>query len=160
MGDGEWRGGAGTNVRIVNMYDPKVWQPLDCVVMTGNSDGEIFASSGFMGGTDGKVNELGIIRKGEDVRLRCLDNQYLQPGDIIWTKGGGGGGFGDPLDREIEKVRWDTLNEYISIERARNVYGVVIAPKTFEVDYKATEELRKKLKAQKKGGEKKTLKKQ
>ena len=157
MGDGEWRGGAGTKVRIVNMYDPKVWQPLDCVVMTGNSDGEKFASSGFMGGTDGKVNELGIIRKGEDVRLRCLDIQYLQPGDIIWTKGGGAGGFGDPLDREIDKVRWDALNEYISIERAKNVYGVVMDPKTFEVDYKATAELRKKLKAQKKGGGEKAI---
>jgi N-methylhydantoinase B len=156
MGDGEWRGGAGTEVKILNGYDPKVWQPLDCVVMTGNSDGEKFTHTGLMGGKDGKVNELGIIRKGEDVRLRCFDVQYVQPGDIIWTKGGGGGGFGDPLDREVEKVRWDALNEYISIERARSVYGVVIEPKTFEVDHKATAELRKKLKAQKKGGGKKT----
>jgi N-methylhydantoinase B len=87
--------------------------------------------------------------------LRCNDVQYLEPDDIIWTKGGGGGGFGDPLDREIEKVQWDTLNEYISIERARDVYGVVLDPKSFEVDDKATTELRKKLKAQKKGGGKK-----
>jgi N-methylhydantoinase B len=155
-GNGEWRGGAGTDVQILNNYDPKVWQPLDCVVMTGNSDGEKFTNTGLMGGTDGKANALGIIRKGEDVRLRCNDVQYLQPGDLIWTKSGGGGGFGDPLDREIEKVRWDALNEYISIERAKNVYGVVIEPKTFEVDDKTTTELRKKLKAQKKGGEKKT----
>ena len=93
------------------------------------------------------------------MRLRCFDVQYVQPGDIIWTKGGGSGGFGDPLDREVEKVRWDALNEYISIERARKVYGVVIEPKTFEVDDKATTELRKKLKAKKKGGGKKAVKK-
>jgi N-methylhydantoinase B len=159
MGDGQWRGGAGTKVQILNAYDPKVWQPLDCVVMTGNSDGEKFTHTGLMGGTDGKVNELGIIRKGQDVRLRCLDVQYLQPGDIIWTKSGGGGGFGDPLDREVEKVRWDALNEYISIEMAKNVYGVVIDPKSFEVDYKATTELREKMKAQKKGGGEKAIKK-
>ena len=120
--------------------------------MTGNSDGEKFTHTGLMGGTDGKVNELGIIRKGKDVRLRCNDVQYLEPGDLIWTKCGGGGGFGDPLDREIEMVQWDALNEYISIERARDVYGVVIDPKSFEVDYESTTELRKKLRAQKKGG--------
>ena len=38
---------------------------------------------------------------------------------------------------------WDTLNEYISIQAARDVYGVVIDPKTFEVDDEATTELRK-----------------
>ena len=154
-GDGEWRGGAGTEVVIQNLYNSEVWEPLDCVVMTGNSDGEKFTHTGLMGGEAGKVNELGIIRKGQDVRLRCNDVQYLEPGDTIWTKGGGGGGFGDPLDREIEKVQWDALNEYISIERARDVYGVVIDPKSFEVDDEETTELRKKLKAQKKGGEEK-----
>ena len=146
MGDGEWRGGAGTEVRMQNVYDPEVWEPLDCVVMTGNSDGEKFTHAGLMGATDGKVHELGIIRKGEDVGLRCFDVQYVQPGDIIWTKGGGGGGFGDPLDREAEKVLLDVLNDYISIERARDVYGVVIDPKTFKVDHKKTTELRAKLK--------------
>jgi N-methylhydantoinase B len=157
-GDGEWRGGAGTDVQMLNTYDRKVWQPLDCVVMTGNSDGEKFGALGLMGGTEGKKNTLGIIRRGKDVQLRCFDVQYVEPGDIVWTKSGGGGGYGDPLDREVEKVRWDALNEYISIERARDVYGVVIDPVTFEVDYKATTKLRKKLKAQKERGEKKGVK--
>jgi len=154
-GDGKWRGGAGTELRILNTYDPKVWQPHDCVVMTGNSDGEKFTHTGLMGGTDGKAHRLGIIRKGKDVRLRCMDVQYLQPGDLIWTKSGGGGGYGDPLDREIEKVQWDALNEYISIERARDVYGVVLDPKFFEVDDEATAELRRKMKAKKKKAKKK-----
>jgi hypothetical protein len=42
---------------------------------------------------------------------------------------------------------------------AKNVYGVVIDPKSFEVDYKATTELREKMKAQKKGGGEKAIKK-
>ncbi|MFH0915180.1 MAG: hydantoinase B/oxoprolinase family protein, partial [bacterium] len=106
-GDGEWRGGAGTEVRIQNLYNADVWEPHDCVVMTGNSDGEKFTHTGLMGGTDGKAHKLGIIRNGEDVRLRCCDVQYVQPGDIVWTKSGGGGGYGDPLDRDVEMVRWD-----------------------------------------------------
>jgi hypothetical protein len=45
----------------------------------------------------------------------------------------------------------DALNEYISNELARNVYGVIIEPETFEVDYAATTEPRKNLKAKEKG---------
>jgi len=150
MGHGQWRGGAGTEVQMLNTYDPKFWQPLDCVIMTGNSDGEKFTHKGLMAGTDGRAHKLGIIRGGKDIKLRCMDVQYLQPGDIIWTKSGGGGGYGDPLEREIDKVRLDTLNEYISIETARDIYGVILNPKTYEVDYEATEELREKMRLDKK----------
>lgn len=156
-GDGQWRGGLGTDLELVNTYDRKVWQPHDCVVMTGNSDGEKFGNLGLMGGTEGKKNKLGIVRGGKKVQLRCIDVQYVQPGDVIWTKSGGGGGVGDPLDREVERVQWDALNEYISIEVARNVYGVVIEPETFEMDYEATTQLREKLKAQKMRGDKKAV---
>ncbi len=149
-GDGQWRGGLGVSLKMLNVYDPKVWQPHDCVIMTGNSDGEKFGALGLMGGTEGKKHRLGIVRKGKKVQLRCMDVQYVQPGDMMWSKSGGGGGVGNPLDREVEKVRWDVLNEYISIEKARNVYGVVIKPVTFEVDYSKTKELREKLKAEKK----------
>lgn len=143
-GDGQWRGGLGTEVHVLNTYDPALWQSHDCVCMTGNSDGEKFTNTGLLGGTDGIANALGIIRKGEDVKLRCLDNQYLQPGDMVWTKSGGGGGVGEPLDRAVEKVGLDARNEYISIEKARDVYGVAIDPDTFEVDEEATRELRQK----------------
>lgn len=61
-------------------------------------------------------------------------------------------GVGDPLDREVEKVRLDTLNEYISPKEAKDVYGVVMDPKTFAVDDKATKVLRAKLKAKIKKG--------
>jgi len=146
-GDGQWRGGVGNELRMVNNTNPKTWQPLDCVLMTGNSDGEKFGALGFLGGTEGKKHKLGIIRRGKKVKLRTNDVQYIEPGDIIWTKSGGGGGIGNPLDREVEKVRWDVRNEYISIQKARNTYGVVINPKTFEVNDEATTQLRKKLRA-------------
>ena len=146
-GDGQWRGGLGNELRTVNNTNPNTWQPLDCVVMTGNSDGEKFGALGLLGGTEGKKHKLGIIRRGKKVKLRTNDVQYIEPGDIIWTRSGGGGGIGNPLDREVEKVRWDVLNEYISIRKARNTYGVVIDPKTFQVNDEATAQLRKKLKA-------------
>jgi len=148
-GDGQWRGGLGVHLEMLNTYDPKVWQPHDCVVMTGNSDGEKFGALGLMGGTEGKKHKIGMIRKGKKVPLRLNDVQYVQPEDFIWSKAGGGGGVGDPLDRGIDKVQWDVLNECISAEKARKVYGVVINPETFEVNREATEKLRKKLRAKK-----------
>ena len=114
--------------------------------MSGNADGEKFGSVGILGGKGGTLTKLDIIRKGKHIRYRTMDLQYLEPGDILVSNSGGGGGVGDPLDREVEKVRLDALNEYISIEAARNIYGVVIDAKTFEVDDEATAALRKKLK--------------
>jgi N-methylhydantoinase B len=153
-GDGKWRGGQGVHWEALNTYSPKVWQAHDCVVMTGNSDGEKFTALGLMGGSEGKKHRLGIVRKGKKVQLRCNDVQYVQPGDILWSKTGGGGGVGNPLDRDVERVRWDVLNEYISLGRARNVYGVVLNEDADKVDTKATKELRKKLKAVQRSGAK------
>ena len=56
----------------------------------------------------------------------------------------GGGGWGDPLLREPERVLEDVRNEYVSVESARNIYGVVIDPTTMTIDAVATERLRSK----------------
>ena len=82
-------------------------------------------------------------------RFRTMDLTYLEPGDSLITYSGGGGGVGDPLDREVEKVRMDALNEYISIKTAADVYGVVVDPVTFAVDEAATKALRKKMRGTK-----------
>jgi len=147
-GAGRWRGGLGTHVEALNVYNRDVWQPLDCLTMSGNADGEKFESVGLMGGKGGTKTKLGILRNGERIEYRTFDLKYLEPGDILDQDSGGGGGIGSPLEREVEKVRWDALNEYISIEAARDVYGVVIDGKTFEVDDEATKALRAKLKSE------------
>jgi N-methylhydantoinase B len=152
-GAGQWRGGLGTHVETLNVYDRKVWQPLDCLTMSGNADGEKFGSVGLLGGKGGTKTKLGILRKGSRLEYRTFDLKYLEPGDILVSDSGGGGGVGDPLDREAEKVRWDVLNEYISIETARDDYGVIIDPETFDVDDEATKALRAKRKSEKTAGE-------
>jgi N-methylhydantoinase B len=147
-GDGQWRGGLGVHLEMLNKYDREVWHPHDCVVMTGNSDGEKFGPLGVMGGTEGQKHTLGLIRNGEHVPFRLNDVQYVEPSDLFWSKSGGGGGVGDPLEREPEKVLWDVMNDYISVERAKDVYGVVIDPDTHEIDHEATGALREKLRIQ------------
>lgn len=49
------------------------------------------------------------------------------PGDVFEHTWSGGGGFGDPLDREPAKVAFDVLNDAVSAEAARSLYGVVLA---------------------------------
>ena len=145
-GHGRWRGGLGTHVEILHTSDPEIYQPHDTMVMTGAFDGEKFGALGLMGGKEGKTHEMGIIRDSKDVELRTMSSAYLEPGDMLWTKSGGGGGVGDPLDRDVEKVRKDFLNEYISHQIATDVYGVVIDPQSFVVDEEATRALREKKK--------------
>jgi N-methylhydantoinase B len=152
-GHGRWRGGLGTHVEILHTYDPALWQPHDTMVMTGNFDGEKFGALGLLGGKEGKPHQMGILRNGSAVELKTMSSAYIEPGDIVWTKSGGGGGVGDPLDREPERVRWDLMNEYISHESALNTYGVVIDPQTFILDEEATRLLRERRKAAKRDKE-------
>jgi N-methylhydantoinase B len=54
----------------------------------------------------------------------------------------GGGGWGNPLERDLERVRRDVVEEYVSLKAAREEYGVVLDPETLEIDQKATQEQR------------------
>jgi N-methylhydantoinase B len=62
----------------------------------------------------------------------------LAPGDVVIMDAAGGGGYGDPLERDPEMVREDVIQGYVSLERAREDYGVVIDPTTMKVDKDAT----------------------
>ena len=50
----------------------------------------------------------------------------MQPGEGFRNFSAGGGGWGDPLERPIELVREDVLDEYVSAEQAEKVYGVKV----------------------------------
>jgi N-methylhydantoinase B len=65
-----------------------------------------------------------------------------ESGDVIQFHSAGGGGYGDPLKRNPLAVEQDVLNEYISIDQARNAYGVAIDPKTLKADLKETQKIR------------------
>ncbi len=57
----------------------------------------------------------------------------------------GGGGYGNPLDREPARVKQDVINEFVSIEGARKDYGVVIDGNTFEIEVEETRKVREAL---------------
>lgn len=141
-GDGEYRGGPGVYVEMVS--DTKPGHPS--FLMTGNSDGMVMAARGSTG-EDLKKLEMWIESpKGKKRVLRTMANEPIYPGEICYTRAPGGGGWGNPLDRAIKKVQDDVIDGIVSIEKARDIYGVVINPENFEVQYEATETLRKTMK--------------
>ncbi|OGO22535.1 MAG: hypothetical protein A2144_02250, partial [Chloroflexi bacterium RBG_16_50_9] len=124
-GHGQFRGGQGAHAEYLNIHDPKTYKQGDSYVYTGNSDGEKFAPFGLLGGMDSGKARMWIKRGSKKFPLHTVDMVMVQPGDIVMSDSPGGGGVGNPLDRDVEKVREDALNEYISIKVARNVYGVI-----------------------------------
>lgn len=85
--------------------------------------------------------ELRIDGKTEVKRTNIMQN--IQPGDTITNMNPGGGGYGNPYERPVEKVIWDVRNGLVSIEGAKRDYGVVISdPETLSVDAAATQRLR------------------
>ncbi len=72
----------------------------------------------------------------------CCYDVAVKAGNVIFAQSGAGGGWGDPLKRDPKAVLNDVLNDYVSIERARADYGVVIDPQRMAIDEAATAELR------------------
>jgi N-methylhydantoinase B len=66
----------------------------------------------------------------------------LKPGDAVIIDAAGGGGYGNPLERDPEMVEMDVREGYVSAEKAREYYGVAIDPNTSKVDVEATRKLR------------------
>jgi N-methylhydantoinase B len=62
----------------------------------------------------------------------------LQPGDLVTMDAAGGGGYGNPLERDPHVVLEDVRQGFVSIEQARSAYGVIIDPASMSVDGAAT----------------------
>jgi N-methylhydantoinase B len=73
--------------------------------------------------------------------------RIIKKGDVFRYEQAGAGGWGDPLERETERVLSDVRNEYISLATAREKYGVVIDKAGHAIDQPATDELRANLRA-------------
>ena len=80
----------------------------------------------------------------------CIRDRYQ--GDVFRHELPGGGGWGDPLKRDPQKVLKDVRNEFVSLECAATDYGVVIDDATWQVDEAATTLLRE-AHREKRGGE-------
>jgi N-methylhydantoinase B len=105
---------------------------------------------GLEGGLDATGNEIGFKRNGSwktDFPNAKISFVEMKAGDEYFIRSGGGGGYGVPWERAVEKVREDVRQGYVSAARAAELYGVIIDEASFEIDLAATERRRAELKA-------------
>jgi N-methylhydantoinase B len=119
----------------------EIRHPSAVVVMRGK-DRQSFCAWGAAGGRAGTTSGNIGVRPGaapHDIGKRTVYRAEL--GELIQLWGGGGGGFGDPFERDPDMVLADVAAGLVSPERAREVYGVAIADGA--VDQAATAALRR-----------------
>jgi len=133
---GRWRGCPAHHVQRISTTDPVV------------NNVQVQASRrpllGFAGGGPAAGNYVIFDYRGDGEReIREAAMNYVQkPGEILFGQSGGGGGWGDPLERDPAAVLRDYLDEYVSLDGARHDYGVIIDPERDRVDEQATSVLR------------------
>ncbi|EFK08416.1 hydantoinase B/oxoprolinase [delta proteobacterium NaphS2] len=121
------------------------------ILMSGDCDGQVAGVKGAAGAPMSPHSDLFIQRPGKPDRDQwyTFDMCETFPGEILISHAAGGGGWGNPLDRDPEKIRNDVRDELISLERAEAIYGVIFDPTSLghperiKVDHEATEALRK-----------------
>jgi N-methylhydantoinase B len=127
-GAGRYRGGRGLvrDYRILNAG----------AALTTTYGRHRFLPWSAAGGERGSPNGAAVIPKGaiDPVAWRGKLTRYpLRQGDLARLITGTGGGYGDPLERPVEKVKDDVKNGYVTLEQAKQIYGVTLEPITLAV---------------------------
>ena len=133
-GAGEFRGGLGLIRDYRLLADEATFQL--------RSDRTDFLPWGVNGGKPGAPTRNYL---NPDTDLQVLPGKKLmtlKKGDLYRVIQAGGGGYGDPLNRDVYAVLDDVQQEKMSVGHARTEYGVVIDPDALELDLTATEVLR------------------
>ncbi len=137
-GAGEWRGGLGVELDIEFLNDDNLISAFGDGIDPGSE------AKGLLGGAAGMNNRGELIYPDGQVHV-CASKEVVTgiPKGSRWHQiAGGGGGYGDPRARPVERVAEEVRYGYVSPEVARKHYGVVVDPKTFAVDHEATARLR------------------
>lgn len=140
-GDGRQRGGLAMRRQIRLLAPEATYSVL--------ADGAILPAFGILGAWSGVPVGSWVIRSGRTLRFPTpgkVSGFRMVEGDVLVLQSAGGGGYGDALDRAPERVLEDVREGYVSLERARERYGVVLTADLM-VDVEATTELRRRLAA-------------
>ena len=118
-GPGKWRGGLGFDKQYVLLAPCELWANFDRIGCP---------PWGVQGGKAAKSGQVLIFKDGkqEAKLLYKTENCPLQAGDRVRMATGGGGGYGSPSERPVELVQRDVIRGFVSLESARDDYGVVI----------------------------------
>lgn len=142
-GAGKHRGGNGIE---------KIYLLLEDGDISIHDDRHLTQPWGILGGRPGACSEKWLVRQ-DGVRQPLpskVDNVRARAGDRVIFRTAGGGGWGDPLERDAGRVRNDVARKLMSAEKARDEYGVVLAGNRLEIDRRTTDELRDSLRRKRK----------
>jgi N-methylhydantoinase B len=142
-GAGEWRGGLGQLTEFTRRGQGR-WS------VSSIADRTAYPAPGLLGGHSGVTGEVTL---DDGTRLNAKALKDLKNGEVVHVNLPGGGGYGDPKSRDVEKVRWDVIDGYITPEEAESKYAVVVRyagnpgdlvklPECWVVDERKTAELR------------------
>lgn len=131
---GQWRGGLGSIREFTFLEDGGA--PIE-------GEGHIFAPWGFAGGHDGATARVTLHKADgtEPAIPSKMPYRAAAQGDTFIVVGPAGGGYGDPVKRELERVLSDVLDAFLTREQARIDYAVVIHD-DLTIDHEATVALR------------------
>jgi N-methylhydantoinase B len=139
FGDGEYRGGCGIRRELRVLGDKASLSVL--------SDHCIIPPFGVAGGKGGAVNRFSVLRNDSPIDTGPIPGKIggfeLLSGDLVRVETAGGGGYGDPLRRELRLVLADVKAGLLTTVQARERYGVVI--NTNDADAVQTREARRQL---------------
>lgn len=139
-GPGKLKGGLGRR-EIIRIPDDD-YAPMPPVKLGIQSGRYRYPPKGLFGGKNGSKSQF--LVNGTPGNPYGLT--HLKPGDVVIMDAAGGGGYGDPVERDIERVEADVLDGYVSLESATKDYGVSINPQTMRVDMDETKAIRASLK--------------
>jgi N-methylhydantoinase B len=138
-GEGRTRGGLGMRRDVRLLYGEARYSAL--------SDRAVVPPFGVAGGGVSASVKVSLVRDGRPVEFETpgkVTGYPIREGDVVVMESAGGGGFGDPLTRDPERVRHDLRAGHITRARARDGYGVILRPDG-TVDAGATEARREEL---------------
>jgi len=118
-GPGKYRGGLAIDMRVRNFVEGR-WN-FERARRRG------CPAWGLWGGKPGETGGYYLRRAGEE-KFTAMDGarKPVEADSEVIVSTGGGGGWGNPFERDPERVRWDVVEELISAEAAREHYGVVL----------------------------------
>jgi N-methylhydantoinase B len=115
-GAGKWRGGLGQLTEFVRRGEGR-WS------VSSIADRTKYPAPGLLGGQPGAVGEVAL---SDGTQLHAKSLVDLGDDDVVHVNLPGGGGYGDPLQRDPQRVLWDVIEGYVSREEAEKKYCVSI----------------------------------
>jgi N-methylhydantoinase B len=142
-GAGKHRGGLGSRMQI------QILSPATLFAFIEKAKSPHWGIDGGKAGLGNSLTIKPVDRPG--IEALKTSGVPLAEGYRVIATAGGGGGYGEPRERDAARVHRDVINGYVSPAGARRDYGVVIDPEAFEIDATATQKLMNSL-PEKRGG--------